>query len=133
MKEFPTPQKYHSVYVQLSLYWKMNFLFWQSEFYYRNISFLIDLMPCLQIKSSYTRLLFIFQVMERIISTKNCDPTTRSCSLLEQHLDFITAGRRCFEKMLEPVCATIDCEFKARDEEDCASMVRPINVRMYGA
>ena len=71
--------------------------------------------------------------MERIISTKNCDPTTRSCSLLEQHLDFITAGRRCFEKMLEPVCATIDCEFKARDEEDCASMVRPINVRMYGA
>ena len=69
--------------------------------------------------------------MERIISTKNCDPTTRSCSLLEQHLDFITAGRRCFEKMLEPVCATIDCEFKARDEEDCASMVRPINVRMY--
>ena len=44
----------------------------------------------------------------------------------------MTTGRRCYEKMLEPVCATIDCKFDARDDEDCAHTTRPVNVSVKG-
>ena len=82
MKEFPTPQKYHSVYSSLfigkslirnkrpfrqawtSYFSRVNFTICS------NISFLIDLMPCLQIKSSYTRLLLFLGNGEDYLNKK---------------------------------------------------------------
>ena len=66
--------------------------------------------------------------MERVNTEKSCDISTGQCFMMEQRSDFITPGRRCYEKMLEPVCATIDCKFQAREQEECATTSRPINV-----
>ena len=75
--------------------------------------------------------LFVYnflQVMKRIITEKTCNRSGQ-CHLLQKHHEFMTPGRRCFEKMLEPVCATIDCKFQARDDpEECALTSRPVNV-----
>ena len=49
------------------------------------------------------------------------------CSILNSRLDFVSKGRRCYEKILEPLCATIDCKFDASGEE-CAHTSRPVNV-----
>ena len=52
------------------------------------------------------------------------------CSILNSRLDFVSKGRRCYEKILEPLCATIDCKFDASGEE-CAHTSRPVNVSTH--
>ena len=72
--------------------------------------------------------------MERVLTEKSCLDHSESsksigfCSIVETSLDFVSTGRRCYEKILEPVCATIDCKFNARDDEECAHTTRPVNV-----
>jgi len=73
-----------------------------------------------------------FKVMERVLTEKSCldRHSIGFCSIVETSLDFVSTGRRCYEKMLEPVCATIDCKFDARDDEDCAHTTRPVNITL---
>ena len=66
------------------------------------------------------------QVMKRVLSETSC--RGNFCSVEETSLEFLSIGRRCFEKVLEPLCATIDCKFDAKDEEECAHTTRPKNV-----
>ena len=69
--------------------------------------------------------------MERETREKICQANSTSdpafCSVVEKRVDLVSSGRRCYEKVLQPLCATIDCKFDAQHEE-CAQTTRPLNV-----
>merc|ERR1711862_111959 len=74
-----------------------------------------------------------FKVMERETREKICQPSSTSdpafCSVVEKRVDLVSSGRRCYEKVLQPLCATIDCKFDAQHEE-CAQTTRPLNITL---
>jgi hypothetical protein len=72
-----------------------------------------------------------FQVLERIVVDKSCSPATNYCSIVERKFEYSAPGRRCYEKNLGPLCATIDCKFQPRGEgEECVYTARTINLTL---
>lgn len=80
----------------------------------------------------FNHFLCFLKVMERVTIEKSCHNDDGFCSLIETSHDFVSAGRRCYEKVLEPLCATIDCKFIDANvsKEECAHTTRPVNVSL---